>query len=464
MELWAIIPELTLACGFLVLLAAAPFFEGKRAAILHLVGLFVLAAAAILTVRMLSWPDQRVFHGTYILDPVTHLFKFYAIASAGLMLLVCAEYFRGSRFHSDVPALVVVSALAAAMMAGSADIGLVVLFFYTLTVSTLILIALLKENPRSNEAALKYFLFGAVATAVMLYGLSLLYGIVGRTDITISAAGVPALAILAFLIALVGFGFKMAAVPFHMWAPDVYEGAPTPVAGFISVLPKAVAFVVVLRLATGALSSLQPIWQMVVAVLAAATMTVGNIWALRQTSVKRMLAYSSIAQIGYVLVGLVAVRNGGGGAALLYLITYLFMNLGAFFAVGRMDAVGEKNEIVVYSGLFRRAPALALLLTLFLLSLAGVPPLAGFIGKVLILRAAIDAGFGWLAVVMAVNVVIAAYYYLRIIGSMYLHESKGGRLQSSRWTDVAIAVCGLATIMVGVLPQPFVAFAFRAWQ
>lgn len=457
MELWAILPELTLACGFLLLLALAPFFEGRKAPALFLLALLILAAAAVLTVRMLAWPAQRVFHGTYILDPLAHLLKFYVIAAAGLMLMGSVEYFKASRFYSDVPALIVVSALAAAMLAGSADLALVVLFFYTLTVSTLILVALLKHDNRSNEAALKYFLFGAAATAAMLYGLSLLYGISGRTDITLPALELPALAVLALAIALVGFGFKMAIAPFHMWAPDVYEGAPTPVAGFLSVITKAAAFVVMLRLFLGAFAPVQDSWRVLMEVVAAATMTVGNIWALRQTNLKRLLAYSSIGQMGYVLVALsVAGRvPAASAAALFYFVIYLFMNVGAFFLVARLETTGVVANVRDYAGLFRRSPVFALAMTLFLLSLAGVPPLGGYIGKLLVLQVALEGNVGWLAALMAANVVLAAYYYLRVIGSMYLHD--GGQSFDTAAVpvmDAALVLCLGGTILLGVMPEP----------
>ncbi len=457
MELWAIVPELTLACGFLLLLLLAPFFEGRKAGVLYGLALLILALAAALTTRMLPWPVQRVFFGTYILDPLAHLLKFYAIVASGLMLLASAEYFRQSPFYSDVPALTVVSALAAAMLAGSADLALVALFFYTLTVSTLILVALLKHDSRSNEAALKYFLFGAAATAVMLYGLSLLYGTVGRTDITAPVTSVPALAVLALSIALVGFGFKMAVAPFHMWAPDVYEGAPTPVAGFLSVITKAAAFAVVLRLLLGAFSPIQDTWRLLLEVLAAVTMTVGNIWALRQTNVKRLLAYSSIAQMGYVLVALSVTGQARSAslAAMFYLVVYLFMNVGVFFVVARLEAGGLATNVIDYSGLFRRAPAFALVMTLFLLSLAGVPPLGGYIGKLLVLQAALEGNAGWLAALMAANIVLAAYYYLRIIGAMYLHDgAKTFKTSRAPGLDAALALSLAGTVLLGVLPEP----------
>jgi len=304
MELWAITPELTLATGFLLPLAWAPFVDPQKSFRLYLAAVAILAAATILTLRMLPWRNQSVFHGTYVLDPVAHFMKLYALAARDFALPPCAAYFRATTFRPDIPALLVSAALGGAMMAGSADLALVILFFYIVTVSTLIFVGVIKQDDRGNGAALKYFLYGAVATAIMLYGVSFLYGLSGTCSLVSAARdGKPMLA-FALMLALVGFGFKMAIAPFHMWAPDVYEGSPTPIAGYLSVMPKAAAIVVVLRLLHGAFSPITESWQSVFAIMAGLTMTVGNILAFGQTNMKRLLAYASIAQIGYILAAI----------------------------------------------------------------------------------------------------------------------------------------------------------------
>lgn len=465
MELWAITPELALAIGFLMLLLAASFLE-RWPTIVYGLAVAILTAGIVLTLRMSGWSSVPVFHGTYALDPFANFFKLYAAAAAILTLFPLSEYLRKQNFRADAPALVVIATLGSAMLAGSLDLALVVLFFYMIAASTIILVALLKEDAHSNEAALKYFVYSAGATAVLLFGLSFMYGLSATTSITDAAQGwgFP-LVMLGFGLAMVGFGFEMAAAPFHMWAPDVYEGAPTPISGFISVLPKAAMIAITLRIVTGVLAPAEAVWRPLIEVMAVLSMTAGNLWAIRQNNLKRLLAYSSIAQVGYVLVG-VSVSNTaeGGQAALFYLLTYLFMNLGAFFVVARLEKPLEGADIHSYHGLFQRKPAITVAFALLLLSLAGVPPLAGYLGKVMVLTAAIHANAGWLAVVAAANFVIAMYYYLRVIAAMFLHDPADSMpISQCRASDFAIAASVLASFVLGIFPAPFVAWVQSSW-
>lgn len=460
MPLWAIIPELILATFFILLLAASPFFEGRKSVVMYAVLLLVLSASAYFTWRMLYWPPTLVFKGTYNLDCFSYFFKFYAIAATTLVALACFDYFRFSKFRSDIPAFLIAAALGCAMLPASMDLSLIVLFFQIIAVSTMILVGITKEDEKSNEAVLKYFLFGAASTAVLVYGLSFLYGLNGSTSIGVQTWGWGiALPSLVLAIALVGFGFKMAVAPFHMWAPDVYQGAPAPISGLLSVLPKVAAVAIVLRILNAFMLPVESVWRPALEAIAALSMTTGNLWALRQTNVKRLLAYSSIAQIGYVTAGIAGSsgRKGGGVAALFYLVIYGFMNLGAFFVVAKIEATQHTSELDAYRGMFKRRPTLALAMTLFLLSLAGVPPMAGYIGKVVLLSATLSYA-PWLAVVMAVNFVLGLYYYLRVIASMYLQESGGaapasqGRLSA---LDFAIAICCIAVLAIGIFPAPW---------
>lgn len=457
MPLWAIIPELILAVGFLILLLMAPFLGGKKGGWTYITALLVLAAAALYTLPMLSWPDQTVFKGTYRLDPLAHLLKFYAIAAALLMLLACFDFFRMNRYRADLPAVLIITALAGSMLAGSTDISLVVLFFYLLTVGSLILVGITKMERLSNEAALKFFIYGTAATAVLIYGLSLFYGATGSTYVSVHPQPfASALAPFLLAVILVGFGFKLSIAPFHMWAPDVYEGAPTPVSGLLSTLPKAAAVAIVLRFTEGAFADIFAAKVMLEA-LAALSMTVGNLWALRQTNLKRLLAYSSIAQIGYIFAA-VSIAPGDATAeraALFYLVAYLFMNLGAFFCLARIELLTGSTDMRALSGLWRRSPLLAAAMTLFVLSLAGVPPLSGYIGKVLILQSLAQTVV-WLAVVLAANVVFGAYYYLRIIASIYMEPEQAipFERQNSPWLLTAIGLCLAATFLIGVAPEP----------
>jgi NADH-quinone oxidoreductase subunit N len=261
-------------------------------------------------------------------------------------------------------------------------------------------------------------------------------------------------------VILVGFGFKLSIAPFHMWAPDVYEGAPTPVSGLLSTLPKAAAVAIVLRFTKGAFLDTHGTTIML-EVLAALSMIVGNLWALRQTNMKRLLAYSSIAQIGYIFaaVSIAPAHVEAERAALFYLTAYLFMNLGAFFCVARMELLSGSTEISAFGGLWRRSPGLAATTTLFLLSLAGVPPLSGYIAKVVVLESLTKTAV-WLAIFFAVNVVVGAYYYLRVIASMYLEPERviPLEMQASPWLVVAIGLCLAATVVLGVAPEPLLKY------
>lgn len=461
MPLWAIIPELILAVGFLLLLLLAPFLEGPKAAWLYIAALLLLAAAALYTVRMLPWSNQTVFKGTYRLDPLAHFLKFYAMAATALMLPACFDFFRASRYRSDLPAILIITALAGSMLAGSVEISLVVLFFYLLTVGSLILVGITKMERLSNEAALKFFIYGTAATAILIYGLSLFYGVTGSTYVGVRPPSfASALAPFLLAVVLVGFGFKLSIAPFHMWAPDVYEGAPTPVSGLLSTLPKAAAVAIVLRFTEGAFLD-TPGTTVMLEVLAALSMIVGNLWALRQTNLKRLLAYSSIAQIGYIFaaVSVAPAHVEAERAALFYLAAYLFMNLGAFFCVARMELLSGSTEISAFGGLWRRSPMLAATTTLFLLSLAGVPPLSGYIAKVLVLES-LAGSATWLAIVLAANVVVGAYYYLRVIASMYLEPEQVAplKIQASPWLMIAIGLCLAATVVLGVVPEPLLKY------
>jgi NADH-quinone oxidoreductase subunit N len=306
----------------------------------------------------------------------------------------------------------------------------------------------------------KYFLLGAFSLGILLYGMSLMYGLSNTTALRAMAPVFvgqehdPRL-VLAVILVVAGIGFKIAAVPFHMWAPDVYEGAPTPVTAFLSVGSKAAAFAMLLRIFLEGLGSMSGDWRLLFEALAIVTMTVGNLAALTQTNLKRMLAYSSIAHAGYVLIGVVAGTPRGVSAMLIYLFVYSFMQLGAFAVIvlmRRQDVVGD--ELKDFSGLHVRHPFAAFAMLLFMLSLGGIPPTAGFMGKLWLFSAAIDAHYYWLAVIGVLNSAVSLYYYVRIVVFMYLkHETIGSEPTSSPSLTVALAVAVVATIVLGVYPK-----------
>jgi NADH-quinone oxidoreductase subunit N len=329
-----------------------------------------------------------------------------------------------------------------------------------MAISFYILAGFIKPNQRSNEAAVKYFLLGAFSLGILLYGMSLMYGLSGATNLrsmaTVFAGQTsdPRL-VLAVILVVAGVGFKIAAVPFHMWAPDVYEGAPTPVTAFLSVGSKAASFAMLLRIFLEGLPSMSADWRMLFEALAVVTMTVGNLAALTQTNLKRMLAYSSIAHAGYILIGVVAGTPRGVSAMLIYLLIYTFMQLGAFTIIimmRRRDVVGD--ELKDFAGLHFRHPFAAFAMLMFMLSLGGIPPTAGFMGKFWLFGAAIEAGYVWLALIGVLNSAISLYYYIRIVVFMYLKP----QVQASEPTispalGVALGVAVAATLVLGVYPR-----------
>ncbi len=444
------LPELVLSASLLlvVLLDAfrpvAPASRRVHDALVHGLGCLALVVAMALAARPVG--SGEIWSGMLAADPLAGFLK---VIVAGAALLVVAA-FQSRRELGDLPraellALVLALTIGNMLLAGANDLLMIWLALETVSLSSYVLVAYLKGDRRSNEASLKYLLFGAVASGTMLYGISLLYGLVGSTHLPAlraAAGSLPAQNQLALSVAtvlvLAGFAFKTASVPFHFWCPDAYEGAPTAVAAVLSVAPKAAGFAVMLRfffhgLATPGsgpwdLTSALP-WPAVLMLVSVATMTVGNIAALTQTNMKRLLAYSSIAHAGFLMMGVVALSEEGARGMLLYLLVYVFMNIGAFLVVGVVHDQDGSFELADYAGLWRRAPGLALAMGLFLLSLMGLPPLLGFMGKLYVFAAVIHRGPSYYAyaTIAALNAAIAAYYYARVLRTMVMDEEKTER-------------------------------------
>jgi NADH-quinone oxidoreductase subunit N len=365
--------------------------------------------------------------------------------------------------------LILCSTLGMMIMAGGIDLITTFIGLETMAVSFYILAGFIKPNQRSNEAAVKYFLLGAFSLGILLYGMSLMYGVSGTTNLRAMGSlfagreGDPLL-ILAMVLVIAGIGFKIAAVPFHMWAPDVYEGAPTPVTAFLSVGSKAASFAMLLRIFLEGLSPLSADWRFLFEVLAIVTMTIGNLAALTQSNLKRMLAYSSIAHAGYLLMGVVAGTERGVSAMLIYMLVYAFMQLGAFAIVvmmRRQDLIGD--EVKDLSGLYLRNPFAAFAMLIFMLSLGGIPPTAGFMGKFWLFGAAIDAGYVNLAVIGVLNSAVSLYYYIRVVVFMYLRqETTGSEPTVNPALAVTLGIAIVGTILLGVYPQPLFDFASRS--
>lgn len=411
--------------------------------------------------------DTLLWGGMIRNDLVTLVFRVMfltAVAIVSLISLDVPSLQRGEYF-----ALLLSATIGFSFMAAGSDMIMLFLAIETASISLYILTGFLTSDSKSTEAGIKYFVYGAFASAVMLYGLSLIYGITGQTNVYVIAslvagAGaipteVTGLFLLATVMIVAGFGFKISAVPFHFWTPDVYEGAPSPVTAFVSTASKAAGFAVFIRVfAAGALGppNFDNEWWAMLVAITIVTMTLGNMLAIFQNNIKRMLAYSSIAQAGYALVGLVALTPDGSGAAIFYLLMYVFTNVAAFGVVVLVSSETGSDEMQDFYGLSRRAPYLALAMLLALLSLGGIPPTAGFIAKFFIFKAAVDAGLWWLAAIGVLNAFIGLYYYLTVVKYMYLYRSddEASRIPVSRAARVALGVTVLGIIYLGVAAGP----------
>jgi NADH-quinone oxidoreductase subunit N len=485
-------PEIALTLlGAIVLLVA---MTTKRrcpmaAPVVALLGLLVCLP---LSANLWRHDSTTLFLGSYIVDDFAVVFKLIAVVAGGLVILSAMSFMRNKEGeYSEFFALVVWAVLGLCLMAAAADLIVILLAIEMVSLISYVLTGYFRSDARSAEASLKYFLFGAAASAIMLYGFTLLYGAAGTMKIYglfgtgggvghILATRPSAIQPVAAVLILVGLGFKIAMVPFHWWAPDAYEGAPTPVTAFLSIGPKAAGFALIARIFME--QDIYAGWPTVVAWMAVATMFIGNWTAIWQTNIKRMLAYSSIAHAGYMLIGVVAWRGaawevpqasgalapqGGLHGVLFYLIAYVFMNMGAFAVAMAVEEADGSQTIASYRGLAQRSPFLALAMVIFLLSLAGIPPLGGFFAKYYVFNAAIrNERFFWLAVVGVINSVIAVYYYMNVARLMYFAKmpEAEGEEQATRpivpaaGLQSAIIITLLLTLLLGILPNALVRF------
>ena len=388
----------------------------------------------------------------------TLLFIFGAAITALLAMDV-----EGLGDRGEFYTLMLVSTLGMSLMVSSADLIMLYLAIETTSIPMYILAGFFKRDDKSTEAGFKYMLFGAMASAVMLYGFSLLFGFSGTSSIygiaeAVKAGVVPPMPLMgSIILILVGFSFKVSAAPFHFWAPDVYEGAPTPIAGFLSTASKAAGFAVLIRFFLSALPSISDNWGMIIAIISVVTMTLGNFLAINQTNIKRMLAYSSIAHAGYILVGVATVTALGTVSAVFYLVVYLVTNLAAFGIVSTFWRKTGSDEIRAYDGFSRRAPGLAIAMMVAFLSLAGMPPFGGFIAKVLVFAAAVQADMVWLAVIGVLNSIIGLYYYLIVLKHVYLYRSDADDvpIPVGTPTRISLTVLTFGVILLGVAFAPW---------
>jgi NADH-quinone oxidoreductase subunit N len=479
-ELRFLTPELSLL-GFALLVILLDLFV-KQKKVLAAVSIAGVIVSAGFTVAMWGTPSEAIFYHMLAVDNFALFFKLLLLAAVGLVILASQDYVsKFERAQGEFYAILLISAVGMMLLVAATDLIAIYVALELSGISLYVLTTFLKDK-KSTEAGLKYLLLGAVASAVLLYGMALVFGFTGKTCLMCIAEyvqGMPGVGLLnnpALLLGMVllaaGFGFKIACFPFQMWVPDVYEGAPTPITAYLSVASKAAGFAVVLRVFFVALGSpdwLSLNWGMLFAILSAITMTVGNVVAILQSNIKRMLGYSSIAQAGYLMVGLATVGMAVGNDALgqsgllFFLMSYAVTNLGAFIAVIAISNKVDSDSIADYTGMGRRAPLLAVALTLCLISLIGLPPTAGLIAKIYIFSGAVQHGLLWLVIVAVINSCVSAFYYLRVAKVMWLGAPASEEKVPSSWAlRTALALCCLFVLLLGVVPGGFVGIAQAA--
>jgi NADH-quinone oxidoreductase subunit N len=477
-ELRRFLPEMVLVVAGTLTMVLAAVRRSRQTNLFSALAFtgFVAALAA----SVFAFQDSgTAFRDMLVVDGFTTFFRMLVIFVGALTTLASVQYLRREAVESgEYYALLLFSVAGQCVMVSAAELIMIFIGLEISSISSYILAGYLRDDKRANEAALKYFLLGSFATAFLLYGVAWIYGVTGSTfllDIRMdiramlpdpAAGGARLVVSVAAALMFVGLAFKVSSWPFQSWAPDVYQGAPAPIAAFLSTGPKAAAFAVLLRVFMTAFEPISHQWQPLVWISALATMVIGNFAALSQTNIKRMLAYSSIAHAGYVLVAVAAASQTGIAAAMFYLAAYALMNLGAFGVVAHVCRQGERYvEIKDFSGLAVRQPVTAALFSLFLLSLIGVPLTGGFFGKFYIFKAALDADLVWLAVLGLLSSVVAAYYYLRIIVVMYMHEPEdtSAELPPLRGAlSLALYASALGTLLLGVFPSLLLDFVNKA--
>ncbi|HEY1587182.1 MAG TPA: NADH-quinone oxidoreductase subunit N [Polyangia bacterium] len=467
----SVAPLTALTVAGCVLLLLEAFGSGRTRA--YLMPLTLASLAVALVLELLQWGDAALgyntFHGMLALDRFSIVFNCIFIVGAALTSLLAPAFMREHHFEfGEFYSLLLFATVGMMILAQATDLVTIFLGIETMSIAVYVLTGSFRHSPKSAEGAMKYFMVGAFATSVLLYGMALIYGAVGSTALADIARQAPhvsqaPLFIVGFLLVLVALGFKISAVPFHMWAPDAYEGAPTPVTAFMATTVKAAAFATLIRLVSTAFSRTELAygssgWASILSWLAVLTMTLGNLGALRQDNVKRLLAYSSIAHAGYLLVGVVAIAVVGveaRGPLVYYLVAYTFTTVGAFGVVAWIGSRGDERLMIDdWAGLGSRHPGVALAMTIFMLSLGGIPPTAGFFGKFYVFRAALEKPtLIWLVVIAVLNSVVSVFYYLRVVTAMYFREV-GREAKPLRATSVsaALLIAALGVLVIGILP------------
>ncbi|TYO95169.1 NADH-quinone oxidoreductase subunit N [Desulfallas thermosapovorans] len=420
----------------------------------------LLGILGIMAVAVSLWGDNReLLSGMYLLDNYALFWKITFLTAAALVILGCMRYVDDTGFQTEYYSLTVFATLGMMVMASAGDFITFYLGLELMTLSFVILVCFRKSDSKSVEAGIKYLLLAGMSSAVLLYGLSLIYGLTGSITILevsriIAMQPLSPALMLAVVMVIAGLGFKISAVPFHMWSPDVYEGAPTPVTAFLAVGSKAASLAIIVRLFIAGLPGIWEHWAMVIAILAAVTIIVGNLVAIPQTNIKRMLAYSSIAQAGYIMVGLVTATEAGIKGVMFYAFLYVFATMAAFTVVAYYYNVTGSDELKDYAGLAQRSPLMAAVMLVALLSMAGIPPLAGFAGKFYLFKTIVD-GYLWLVFIGLIMSMVSVYYYLRVALVMYRDDPVDATpIKVSSPVAVTLIVATIATLVIGVYPGP----------
>jgi NADH-quinone oxidoreductase subunit N len=462
-----LLPEIVIAIGACALLLAPVTGFRSEGSGAKWSMLFLLAVTAGSVVAV-SWAvgnveQTRSFASMFALDSFSIFFKLLFIATIACIVLLSDDFFKGTRYSPwEYYSLLGFALCGMMFMASGTHLATIYVGLELMSLSSYILAGYYKNEQKSTEAAMKYFVLGTVSSAILLYGISLIYGVTGTLNLAAIATSMSTMVsndALMFGVILLGAGlcFKIAAAPFHVWVPDVYEGSPTPITAFLSTASKAAAFAIFARIFYVGMPHFKVDWQSVLAVVAALSMIIGNFAAITQDNVKRMLAYSSIGHAGYVLLGIIAVTDMGLYGVLVYSVVYVFATLGIWSIVlmlARHEYAGE--QVDDFQGLHRRAPWAAFAMIVFLLSLGGIPPTAGFIGKYFLFYAAVQSGFGWLAVVAVLMSAVSMFFYFRIVMAMYLREGREADLVTSRPLQFVAALALVITLVLGIVPRYFI--------
>ncbi len=467
---WLLAPSLTVCVVALLAMLLEPFLPEKRQELVGHISWIGLVVALYFASQQIG-TKASTFGGMFIADDFSQFFNLIFILGAVLTIFTSIDYLKKKENnHGEFYPLVLFSTYGMMVMASTSNLLVMFLGLEIMSVALYVLAGFARTQLRSTEASIKYFLLGAFATGFTVFGIAFVYGTTGSFEVMDVIAhfqqggGIDTYLIIGAALLIVGLGFKVAAVPFHMWAADAYEGAPAPVTGFMSAGPKAAAFAALLRIFSFGFQDLQPLLEPLFWILAVLTMTVGNIMALRQNNIKRMLAFSSIAHAGYIMIALVVGTAESASAAALYLLCYAVTNLGAFMIISQVDASDPHDEITSidnYSGLGRAKPFLAVLLTVFLISLAGFPPTAGFMGKFVLFKSAVVDGHYAIVIIAVLNSLVSVYYYLRVVVKMFMTDPEKKPIlvpSLPAFLTIALVIAIIAVLAIGIYPQRWYPF------